>query len=106
MNSAIDQPTRDAVTPVSDRVRIPFAVIGPVLEVDFVTGGDARDIPHGLGAVPDGYMVLLCQGGPVGAVDYSTWTDRVAWMEAPTETKIRIVFYTLQAGVIRHVVPS
>lgn len=87
-------------------VSLPFAAIGPVLEVVFPAATTARDIAHGLRATPDGYFVVLESGGFVRAIDVSRWTETIAWLEATAvNTRARVCFYTLRKGAITHVVP-
>lgn len=87
-------------------LQLPMAALGPVIEVQFPTAAVARDLPHGLDRVPDGYLVVLESGGCVKAVNVSRWSDTIAWMDATANnTWARICFYTLKEGVLRHVVP-
>lgn len=85
---------------------LPLRDVGRLLEVYFPAANTPRDIPHGLGRVPDGYFLALTSEGVVHAVNYTTWTRDVAWFEASAaNTRIRIVFYTLQEGALVNVVP-
>jgi len=105
---AIDHRTDEALSALQrERVSLPIASVGPVLEVYFPAASTPRDIPHGLGVVPDGYQVLLVATGQVQAVNVHLWTPSVAWLEATVDhTRARIAFMKLQEGVITHVVPS
>lgn len=87
-------------------IGLPFASVGRVLEVVFPAANTRRDIPHGLGVVPDGYFLVLASGGVVTATDVHLWTADVAWlMASAVNTRARVLFYTLQEGVMTHVVP-
>jgi len=87
-------------------VRVPLGVVGPVLEVVFPAANTPRDLAHGLGVVPDGYLVVLQSRGMIYAVDVDRWTTEVAWLQASVaQTRARVLFYRLQEGVITHVVP-
>lgn len=104
---AVDQATAVALEALlSEIVGLPYAVMGPVLEIEFPVATTNRDIAHGLGAIPDGYHVLLSSGGVVQAADVHVWTDRVCWFQASANyTRARIVFFTLQKGKVTRVVP-
>lgn len=86
--------------------QLPIAAMGPVITVQFPSAGVARDLPHGLDRVPDGYLVVLESGGFVKGVNVSRWSDTIAWMDATANnTWARICFYTLKEGAITNVVP-
>lgn len=86
--------------------QLPIAAIGPVQDVFFPTAGAARDVPHGLNRIPDGYFIVLQSGGFVKATTVSRWSDTIAWLDATANnTWARLCFYTLREGVIRNVVP-
>ena len=98
-NEAIDAATGALVA-------FPLGVVGPPLEVVFPAAATRRDIPHGLGVVPDGVFVVLQSGGVVTATDVHLWTPNVAWlMASAVNTRARLIFYTLTKGAIIHVVP-
>jgi len=97
----------DAVRSRFAPVPLPIAAVGPVHELVFPVANVARDIPHGLGVVPDGYFIILQSGGVVQAVNVVNWTTQTAWLQANTNnTRLRVLFYRLQEGVITYVVPS
>lgn len=86
--------------------QLPIAVRGPVVEIVFPTAGVVRDVPHGLERVPDGYVVILEDGGFVRSTTYSRWSDQIAWMVSTADnTRARVCFYTLREGSISNVVP-
>ena len=85
--------------------QLPIAALGPVIEVYFPTATTARDIPHGLDRVPDGYVVVLESGGFVKAITVDRWSDQIAWMNATADhTRARLCFYTLREGAITNVI--
>jgi len=103
-----DQGTTQAIGAGFDALRLlPLAAVGPVLQVTFPAANTRRDIPHGLGVVPDGYLVVLQNGGVIIATDVHLWTTEAAWLQASAANTIaRVVFFALQEGDIRNVVPS
>lgn len=103
----VDAATNQAVKALHGAlVGLPYAAIGPILEVVFPVANTRRDLPHGLGQVPDGYHVLLQSGGVLTATDVALWTPQVAWlMASANNTRARLIFFTLHQGVIAHVVP-
>ena len=107
MNRAVDAATNQAITDAgAARLELPYAALGPVLEIEFPVAATRRDIPHGLGQVPAGYHVLLASGGLVTAVDVDQWTTTVAWLSASANyARARLVFFTLREGAITYVVP-
>ena len=106
--SVPDQPTRLAIEEERGLPwHLPIARVGPVIEVTFPAAAAARDIPHGLDGVPDGYFIVLQSGGVVTATQVTSWTRDIAWMTASaTNTRARLCFYTLLEGALTRVVPS
>lgn len=88
-----------------ERPRLPglrYAHVGQPLEVAFPAANTRRDIAHGLGAVPDGYHVLLTTANLI-ADNPAGWTDLVAGLQADAaNARAVVVFFTLiQNEVIR-----
>lgn len=59
--------------------------------------GDAVAIRHGLGRVPDGYLIFLEVGGHVMATRVLEWTTDLAFVVADTDnTRVRLAFVALK----------
>lgn len=108
MDRYTDHPTAAAVDASSrEQIRLPLAALGPVLQVAFPLAATRRDIPHGMGVVPDGFFTYLASEGTLVATDVELWTADVAWLVASADNTIaRLQFFTLEKGAIRHVVPT
>lgn len=77
-----------------------YARVSRPLEVAFPAANTRRDIAHELGAVPDGYLVLLSTA-PIVADDPSKWTDLVAALQATSaNARAVVVFFTLLEGEV------
>lgn len=74
---------------------------GPALEVKFPAALTRRDVAHGLGVVPDGYLLARQVGGFVRAIDVHLWTADRAYLEADTAgTRAVVMFFTFREGVV------
>lgn len=93
MRRGIDSDIADACDRQLAGRTTPFVAWGRVLEVNCPVAGTSRDIPHGLGLVPTGFVVLAAEGGNVQALNVATWTDTVATLVADADfTRARLVF--------------
>lgn len=97
----LDRSLPREVSKADDRLRrelaTPVRAFGPVLEVLGVNAGDPMAIAHGLGRVPDGYLVLMTIGGQVQATQVTGWTDQLAYLVADTDnTRARVVFVAVE----------
>ena len=80
----VDDDTGEAIGRLEAAIAKPVVAVGPMLEVFFVAGGVARDVQHGLGVTPTGYLLLLEVGGHVCATDVELWNDTLAFLMADT----------------------
>lgn len=66
------------------------------VEVHFQVATATRQVAHGLGTVPSGYVVVM-QTGALYAVTPERWTEDLALLQAPSaNTRAVLVFYTLR----------
>lgn len=71
------------------------------IEVTFPASNQQRDVAHGLGVVPRGFL-LVWSDGPVFAEPGKPWTVDLAWLRSSVAgTRARVIFYTLREGVAR-----
>lgn len=90
-----DASVNDALVDLESRLRPFWATLGPALEVTCAAAGASRQVLHGLGAVPDGYLVHLATGA-LYAVTPERWTEDLAFLTAPVaNTFARVQFYLL-----------
>ena len=80
-----------------DRMRAqdtsPILLAGPVLEIAFPAAATRRDVQHGLGTIPTGFVVLATQGGNVQSFDLANWTSELAFLSADAaNTRVRGYF--------------
>jgi hypothetical protein len=79
----------------------PWARYGRPVEIVFKAAGATVDVPHQLGAVPDGYFLVLATGA-VYAANVQTWDKTLAFFTAPAaNTVARLIFFTTREGVTR-----
>lgn len=77
------------------RPAAPWAQYSAPIDVHFPGASTARGVAHGLGTVPDGYLVLFSLGGEVHAANPITWTDQLAFLIASdANTVARVIFVT------------
>jgi hypothetical protein len=89
VNEALARVVRDMAPPWA----VPYA--RPV-EVTFPVADAPRQVRHGVGAVPDGVLVVLATG-PVVAVTPDLWTEEIAILASSTvNTFARLWFYRLR----------
>lgn len=73
----------------------PWARYSAPIDVHFPAADTPREVAHGLGEVPDGYLVLWALVGDVNAENLTTWTDELAFLRADAaNTRARIIFVT------------
>lgn len=97
-----DQASNKAVEGLrAEPLALPYAALGPIIEVAFPFAAVPRDVPHGLGQVPDGYHVLLESLGVLTAVDVAQWTRDIAFLQASANnTRARVLFFTVRQGAL------
>jgi hypothetical protein len=87
------QGTAEAIERTRQELVSPIVKYGPVVEVLCAVAGDPAAIAHGLGRVPDGYLVLRSIGGHVSDAQITAWTSELAWVVADTNnTRARLMF--------------
>lgn len=72
---------------------------GPVLEVLFQSSVDRRDVAHGLGTIPTGFITVLEVGGQVEGVDVASWTPELAYLTADAGCRARLFFVKTEEPV-------
>ncbi len=88
-----DAATARAVDRVAQELASPFAQVGPALEVFLPAVGDEAAVEHGLGCIPDGYLLLLTVGGTVQAARPDAWTETTAYLVADANNvRVRLMF--------------
>lgn len=93
LDRSIPQETARAIDGVRQELSSRIRLEGPVVEVFFAAAGDAAAIAHGLGRVPDGYVVLMTIGGHVAATRVTEWTADLVWLVADADnTRARVYF--------------
>lgn len=71
-----------------------------VFEVLFTAANKTRDIQHGMGVTPTGVVIIAAVGGAVRCSDLTTWTDRLAFLQADTaKTRARLYFILTEVPV-------
>jgi hypothetical protein len=80
-----------------DRLRAqdtsPVLIFGRVLEIAFPASATRRDVQHGLGVIPTGFVVIATQGGNVQSFDLANWTAELAFLSADAaNTRVRGYF--------------
>lgn len=86
-----------AIARAMDEARGPVRVAGAVLEIYFPLAGTRRDVAHGLGVTPTGYVLLLEAGGQVQAIDVTQWSADLAYLVADTaHTRARLYFVSAE----------
>ena len=80
--------------------RSPVLLYSPVYEIDFPAAGARRDVQHGMGTIPTGFLVLATQGGNVQAYDLANWTIDLAFLSADAaNTRVRGVFVITEVPI-------
>jgi hypothetical protein len=92
---ALTQATAEALGDARAVPSLRYAQMGRPLDVSFPAGGARRDIAHGLGAIPDGYHVLLTTAN-LTADAPEAWTRDIAALKADAvNARAVVVFFTL-----------
>lgn len=78
----LPQPAAAALDRLRNEDQTPILAYGPVLEIAFPASGTRRDVQHGLGAIPTGFITIATQGGNVQAYDLVNWTTSLAFLVA------------------------
>lgn len=93
----LERPASEGIGRLRAEIDDVYRQRGPILEVLFAASGVARDVQHGLGAVPSGYVVLLELGGHVRASSITDWTTDLAFLQADAaNTRARLFFVTTE----------
>lgn len=96
----LDRPESEAIGRLKAQIDDVYTQRGPVLEVLFPASGVARDIQHGLGVVPTGYVILLELGGQVRASSITSWSKDLAFLQADAaNTRARLFFVTTEVPI-------
>lgn len=73
----------------------PWARYSAPFVEEIPVAGVPHEFAHGLGEVPDGYLVLFTVGGTVQATNPVTWTDQVASLIASdANTTVKVIWIT------------
>lgn len=98
---SIPRPVDQAIERVEREQRPWWASYAIPVEVHFEAAAVPRAIAHQLGAVPDGYEVVMRTSGLV-AVQLDKWTSTIAYLQAgAANTRAILIFYTLREGALR-----
>lgn len=94
---ALDADVNDALARLEGELRPPWTYPTAVaVDVTFPAADVPRHVVHGLGAVPDGFLVLLGTG-PVYALTPELWTEEMALVTSPVaNTFARLWFLQLR----------
>lgn len=78
----------------------PILAYGPVLEIAFPAASTRRDVQHGMGVVPTGFLSFCPQGGNVQCFDVASWTTELAFLIAITaNTRVRGCFILTEVPI-------
>jgi hypothetical protein len=90
--AALDRLRAGSATPYLDR--------SVVFDIGFVAANKARDVQHGMGAIPTGFVVLAVQGGNVQCATLASWTPSLAFLIADTAgTRVRGYFVVTEVPI-------
>jgi hypothetical protein len=93
----LERETANAIDRVRRELATAFTAFGPVVEVFCAVAGNRAAVSHGLGRVPDGYLVVLELGGQVLGVDVTQWTTELAFVvSTQNNTRARLTFVVAQ----------
>jgi hypothetical protein len=93
---SLDAGTREAVERLGVQLEPFWSVIGRPLSLVFPAMGARRDVVHGLGTKPDGFLVVYADADII-AEPGVLWTRDLAFLQAGADNAHAIViFYTLR----------
>lgn len=96
----LDPQTAEAFKRAEQELRPYWRDYARPVDVHFAAAGATRQVAHGLGTVPTGYLVVM-QTGALYAVTPERWTSDLALLQAPVaNTRAVLVFYTLREEAI------
>lgn len=94
----IDPLTETAIGRLRDQL-LDRIVRSPVYEVSFAAANTPRDVQHGLGVIPTGFIVILSVGGGrIDGVNMPLWTPDLAFLQSNT-ANVRARLYFLLTEV-------
>lgn len=97
----LDQPVSEALNQQEKELRPFWRTYARPVEVHFPAASATRQVAHGLGVVPSGFLVVL-QTGALYSVTPERWTSDLALLTAPVaNTRAVLVFYTLREEPVR-----
>jgi hypothetical protein len=78
----------------------PILAAGPVLEIFIPGGGVPRDVQHGLGVIPTGFITIAVQGGNVQCDALANWTAEIAFLTADdNDVRVRGYFVLTEVPI-------
>lgn len=93
---AVDANVAEALARLRRESTVPWDRMTPPLRITLAVSGSTRDVAHGLGAIPDGMLVVWADA-PIFAVPGVPWTRDLAFLRASSNNVHAIVcFYTLK----------
>lgn len=96
----LPQETEEAIGRLRDGLLDLYMARSPVLDILFTAANTARDVQHGLGAIPTGFLVLGSENGVVRASGIVGWTAEIASLKADTaNTRARVVFLVTEVPI-------
>lgn len=92
----LDPQTAEAFKRAEQELRPFWRDYARPVEVHFPVAAATRQVAHGLGTVPTGYLIML-QTGALYAVTPERWTSDLALLQAPSaNTRAVLMFYTIR----------
>jgi len=92
----LDRPVGEALTRREREDTEFIAVKGPMVAAAFPVAGATLQVAHGLGAVPDGHLLIMATGA-VYDVQVERWSADLAYLTAPVaNTYARMIFFRLR----------
>jgi hypothetical protein len=80
-----------------DEVPAPYVARSALFEIAFPASATRRDVQHGMGAIPTGFVSIGAQGGNVQLFDVATWTNELAFLSADAaNTRVRGYFVIME----------
>lgn len=89
----LPQPTAEALKRRSNDTVDVYRAVGPWIDVPFPKKNTIRDVQHRMPVTPNGYLLALTVGGNIQAVNLTTWTPTLAYLQADADNTVaRICF--------------
>lgn len=97
----LDQNVSEALNQQEKELRPFWRNYARPVEIHFPAANDPRQVAHGLGVVPSGYLVVM-QTGALYSLTPERWTSDLALLTAPVaNTRAMLIFFTLREEPVR-----